>query len=151
MNTKQVRRFKMRYYSRLKKYKASNVEFDCETQTAWSYGWWNFYRDGVFNNTNYSPTTIKHQSKMHDVLRQEGLGITLMLNRTRLSLDNLQAAIRDELYLMNEEIRQVQIKLDGLKNKTGKRGQSYTKQIENMSKTKGFFEEDSRRYLREGY
>ena len=58
----------MKYYSRLNQYKASNVKFDCETQTAWSYDWWKFYGiingKKVFNNYSYSNSTSKHQSKV---------------------------------------------------------------------------------------
>lgn len=141
----------MKYYSRLKQYKASNVLFDCETQKAWSYRWWLFYTDGVFNATFYSASTVKHQLKMYDVLRQENLGVVLKLTRTKKSLTDLHGAIKDERDLMLDEIRLVRLKLEKLKNKLGPRAMSYRDQIEYLSSNLINFDNTSRRFLSNSY
>lgn len=62
----------MKYYKRLKVYKASNVTFNPETKEAFSYGWWKFVTkvNGlvVFNDHTYSISTRKHQSKVWNLL-----------------------------------------------------------------------------------
>jgi hypothetical protein len=66
----------MKYFKRLKVYKASRVELDPETLKSYSYGWWQVTRkigDKVFFNwTSYSNSTAKHQSKIRSVLRELG-------------------------------------------------------------------------------
>lgn len=73
----------MRYYPKLRKYKASNVEFNTVTQTATSYGWWLFVSriNGklVFNNYMYSNTTDRHQSKVRSLLRKLGISVDLTI------------------------------------------------------------------------
>lgn len=74
----------MKYYKRLKIYKASNVTFDRATMQAYSYNWWRFVAriDGkvVFNNHSYSPSTCKHQYKVRDLLSELGINIDVMVN-----------------------------------------------------------------------
>lgn len=74
----------MKYYKRLKLYKASNVTFDPATCRAYSYDWWRFVDrvDGkvVFNNHRYSNSTAKHQSKVHGLLRELGIKIDLYVD-----------------------------------------------------------------------
>ena len=62
----------MKYFTRLEKFKANNVEMDINTMRAYSYGWWRFTDiiggQLVFNTYRYSPTTGNHQSKIRGVL-----------------------------------------------------------------------------------
>lgn len=63
----------MKYFKRLKLYKANNVTFDPTTTEAYSYRWWCFVKviNGkvIFNNYYYSPSTCKHQNKVWHLLR----------------------------------------------------------------------------------
>lgn len=74
----------MKYYPRLKIYKASNVTFDPESMVADSYNWWNFVQkiNGyvVFNNYFYSRSTRKHQAKVRSVLNQLNINIDVEVN-----------------------------------------------------------------------
>ncbi len=69
----------MKYFNRLKLYKANNVVFNPETLEAHSYRWWRFVAkiDGLvlFNNYRYSNSTSKHQSKVRSVLSQLGIQV----------------------------------------------------------------------------
>lgn len=60
-------------------YYASNVMFDPIKLEAFSYSWWKFLGviEGklVFNNYNYSNTTIKHQYKTRELLREMGIKV----------------------------------------------------------------------------
>lgn len=71
----------MKLFKRDNIYKASNVTFNPESHTAYSYNWWAFVKriNGflVFNNVYYSNTTCKHQSKVRALLRDLGLEIDL--------------------------------------------------------------------------
>ena len=110
----------MKYYKRLKEYKASNVSLTVEPKLeAYSYGWWLFvvrYKGLViFNDTNYSNPTCKHQSKVRGVLDDLGIEIDIELNHTVKTLgqygpptmykgenspsdgDYVKAAIEDEI------------------------------------------------------
>ena len=73
----------MRYYKTLKKYKASNLSFDCRTTTALSYNWWEFVKviNGlvVFNDYRYSPTTQRHQSKISCLLDYLHIDVDLII------------------------------------------------------------------------
>ena len=103
----------MKYYKKLKEYKASNVSLTVEPKLeAYSYSWWLFlpkYKGLViFNNTNYSSSTCKHQSKVRDVLNELGIKIDIELNNTLNSFgefrehrtfdgDYVKAAIENEI------------------------------------------------------
>ncbi len=73
----------MKYFKRLKIYKASSVAFDAENVEASSYGWWKFVSkiNGfvVFNNYNYSPSTCKHQSKVRRLMADLGIKIDVVV------------------------------------------------------------------------
>lgn len=66
----------MKYYKRLRIWKASNVDFNPETEEAYSFGWWCFVkRIGgklVFNGYRYSNHTSRHQSKVFALLIKLG-------------------------------------------------------------------------------
>lgn len=69
----------MKYYKRLNVYKASNVEFNPETNTALSYDWYEVTKKIkgkiIFNRFNYSPTTIKHKYKIKYLLNSLNIKI----------------------------------------------------------------------------
>jgi hypothetical protein len=62
----------MTYQPRLNRYKAANVIYDCNTEIATSYDWWQFTRriGGflIFNDYNYSNSTRNHQNKVRRLL-----------------------------------------------------------------------------------
>jgi hypothetical protein len=68
----------MKYYKRLRKYKASNLEYCIDTKISYSYEWWQFTKllsDGktiLFNNYSYSSSTSRHQSKIASLFREAG-------------------------------------------------------------------------------
>jgi hypothetical protein len=86
----------MKYYSRLKLYKASNVYFNPETCQAYSYNWWRFVDrikgKVVFNGYTYSSSTSKHQSKVRSVLASKGIKIDFYIEAPR-GLQDLDAAL----------------------------------------------------------
>lgn len=100
----------MRYYKRLKKYKASNVEFDCKTETAYSYGWWQFVKrikgKLIFNNFRYSPSTCRHQLKISRLLGELGLKIDYVIGAPA-GLQNLVQAIRHHQILITNLLAQI--------------------------------------------
>jgi hypothetical protein len=73
----------MRYYPRLKLYKAMNVTFDPVTMDARSYKWWRFVKpigsNLVFNHYRYSVTTSIHQREVIQVLESLGVEYKSML------------------------------------------------------------------------
>lgn len=73
----------MKYFKRLKIYKASAVTFNPETLNAYSYEWWRFVAKVenkiVFNNYYYSPSTRKHQAKVRSLLHDLGIKIDITM------------------------------------------------------------------------
>lgn len=86
----------MKYFKKLKIYKASNVTFNPETFEAYSYGWWKFVSkiNGkiVFNSHFYSQSTSKHQHKVNSLLGFLGIKIDLYV-KTSKSLGNFEAGL----------------------------------------------------------
>jgi len=86
----------MKYFSKLKLYKASNVSFNPATCRAYSYDWWRFVDkiNGlvIFNDYNYSPSTNKHQWKIRSVLRDLGIKIDLEIEAPK-GLQSPESAI----------------------------------------------------------
>jgi hypothetical protein len=74
----------MKYFKRLKLYKANNGNciFNPETGDAHSYRWWRFLAivDGVvfFNDYRYSSMTTKHQWKVRHLLNELGIKIDVV-------------------------------------------------------------------------
>jgi hypothetical protein len=70
----------MKYYPRLKQYKASNVAYDIESEIATSYKWYVLAKrikgHMVVNTYNYSSTTIKHMYKIFKLFRELGIEYT---------------------------------------------------------------------------
>jgi len=114
----------MKYYTRLNRYKASNVEFDCNSLTAWSYGWWNFFRNinglNVFNNYFYSVSTRGHQAKIRRLLHELNIPIDVEINTVK-SLTVSDACL-DAFNSLLVKQNQIKARYDQLKNKTGIRG-----------------------------
>jgi hypothetical protein len=72
----------MKFYTKLKVYKAANVVFKPEKCQAYSYGWWRFVDkingEVIFNSYPYSNTTRRHQSKVKAILRSLNIEFTEM-------------------------------------------------------------------------
>tara|TARA_R100001244_G_C5114809_1_gene122028 strand:- start:159 stop:617 length:459 start_codon:yes stop_codon:yes gene_type:complete len=146
----------MKYYKRLKEYKASNVSLKIEPKLeAYSYAWWLFltkYKGLViFNNTNYSSSTNKHQRNVRHVLRDLNIKIDIELNHTFKSFDQfrehqpfdgdyVKAAIKNEIEnieLINKNIADLIKKPRTHKAKNQKRKQQIQQnknQIEKLKK-----------------
>lgn len=71
----------MRHFKKSNLYKASNVTFNPETNSAYSYDWWQFVAEIngkiVFNTYYYSPSTCGHQHKVRRLLNDLGIKIDL--------------------------------------------------------------------------
>lgn len=96
----------MRYLKTKRQYKASNFLFEVDGQKAWSYGWWLFSRKTdsgkiIFNNSTYSVSTNRHQSKGYNLLTKKP---NLILNYTTYSLENVIGALRSEIKGIEYEI-----------------------------------------------
>lgn len=107
----------MKHKVRANIYESSNVSFNCNTQEAYSYSWWCFFKDGIFNNCNYSPSTTKHQYKVKSLLRELNIDIKLELRLTTIGLHNgtnrgvehgIVNALHDELHLINVEVKNLE-------------------------------------------
>ena len=107
----------MKYFKRANEYKASNVLFNCSENKAYSYGWWCFYDNGLFNGVTYSSTTTKHQYKVRSLLKELDLPITLVLRFTSKGFQNgychnqehgIELALNDEIHLTNVAIKNLE-------------------------------------------
>jgi curved DNA-binding protein CbpA len=100
MNSTQelARLTKCRYLKTTNTIKSSNFSMNLTTLDAYSYDWWMFCTklNGkiIINQTMYSSSTLKHQSKVMQVLDYK---YDLKLNYTRKSLVNLDLAFSDEV------------------------------------------------------
>jgi len=101
----------MKYFTRLKIYKASNVSFNPQTMEALSYDWWRFVTTlngvSIFNNATYSVSTCAHQFKVRQLMRDLNLPVHITLHHTRKSLSAPISAILDEvkcLRAINEDL-----------------------------------------------
>lgn len=82
----------MKYYPRLKQYKASNLVFDESTKTAYSYKWYEIAKEYrgkmIVNNYYYSSTTNRHIRKLIDLFDSLGINyVTIEAPRGLQSLD----------------------------------------------------------------
>lgn len=77
-------RGEMTFKKRIGKYTASNVTFDPDFCTAYSYGWWRFVDQingkVIFNNYGYSTSTRRHQSKVRNLLSKLDIQIDFFIN-----------------------------------------------------------------------
>lgn len=81
----------LKYDKKSGTYKGSNVGFNPRTLEAYSYGWWNFTKvmNGclVFNYYRYSVSTVRHQSKVQELLRNLDIKVDYYVSLEE-SLDN---------------------------------------------------------------
>ena len=74
----------MKYFKRANLWKASNVTFSPEKIEATSYDWWVFVKviEGktVFNSYRYSNTTSRHQFKVRNLMREQGIEIDVTVS-----------------------------------------------------------------------
>ena len=150
----------MKYYTRLKEYKASNVSLTIEPKLeAYSYAWWLFvvrYKGLViFNNTNYSNSTNKHQSKVRNVLNDLNIKIDIELHHTFKSFgefkehrpsdgDFVKAAIEDEIEkieLINKNLADLIKKPRTQKRTNEKRAQQIKENKNQIKKLKKVLED----------
>lgn len=77
----------MKFIKKRNQYEASNVSFDPENISAVSYNWWEFVKviNGkvVFNDYNYSPSTLKHQSKVRRLLETLNIKVDVVIESTK--------------------------------------------------------------------
>ena len=150
----------MKYYKRLKEYKASNVSLKVEPKLeAYSYAWWLFvvrYKGLViFNNTSYSSSTSGHQYKVRRVLDDLNIEIDIELNNTRRSFgefhqhrpsdgDFVKAAIKDEIVrigLINKNLADLIQKPRTRKSTNEKRAQQIKENKNQIKKLKKVLED----------
>lgn len=91
----------MKYFKTLRKYKASNLEYDTDSGLAYSYGWYLLgqRKQGYYllNTYNYSPTTVGHYKKLRKVL--DALLLPVVELEAPNGLQDLDTAI---LYYINK-------------------------------------------------
>ncbi len=84
----------MKYYSRLKKYKCSNLEYDIQSEIAYSYEWYQIAKriNGtmVLNSYSYSPSTLRHFYKIRNLF--DSLNITYIMIEAPKGLQCLDSA-----------------------------------------------------------
>ncbi len=87
-------KYRIKYYSRLNVFKASNLVFDPENMTGYSYEWYKLAKsfNGVLvvNNYNYSASTCKHIIKIKTLFDQ--LGLTYETIEAPKGLQNLEVS-----------------------------------------------------------
>ena len=100
----------MKYFNKLDLYKASNVVFNPVLIQAHSYGWWCFVlkidNRVIFNDYNYSNTTLRHQSKVRLLMKQLGVDIDIVISCPG-GLGNLVSAItyyKHQIDCLNDQI-----------------------------------------------
>ncbi len=97
----------MKFIKKRNQFEASNVSFDPKNISAVSYNWWEFVKviNGkvVFNDYNYSPSTIKHQSKVRRLLETLNIKVDVVLESTK-SLHNEEWQ-DDTIRLLNGKIK----------------------------------------------
>jgi len=122
----------MKFYSRAGIYKASNVTFNPTTKDAYSYSWWRFVGvvEGVliFNDFNYSASTIKHQYKVRRLMESLGINpdLTLSLPRGIRHDQTLEELIVEgEEQLCNEFLHQEELKIRRAERRAEKRAAEF--------------------------
>lgn len=98
----------MRYLKTKNQSKASNFMFDHNTLQAWSYDWWCFsakYKNKlIFNNSYYSNTTNRHQSKAKGLL---AFDIDIELRYTTCNLTSVESALNYEVVATKFQIKKL--------------------------------------------
>jgi len=110
----------MKFSNKRQQFEGSNVSFNPSTMIAKSYGWWVFVAEingkVVFNNSRYSPSTGKHQSKVRAMMRQSH-SIDLVLQNTRESLATGDLALILEIKNTKELIGTLEAELTNTRRK----------------------------------
>lgn len=100
----------MKFSKKRNQFEASNVTFSPSELTAYSYRWWKFLgivNDVlIFNVTNYSPTTRKHQIKVMREMEKRGIEPQIVLKFTRKSLSF--AALENEIEGAKHAIKELE-------------------------------------------
>jgi hypothetical protein len=99
----------MKYYSRLKTYKASNLTFNPATGEGRSYAWYSISRkfEGVqvLNSYAYSPTTACHVSKLRRLFLSLNIEwVEIEAPRGLQDLDAAKALAKDSIQKLTVEI-----------------------------------------------
>lgn len=106
----------MKFFKRLKLYKAVNVTFNPETMDAYSYQWWRFVGvvEGklIFNDFRYSVTTARHQRKVRSLMKSLGIkpDITMPLPRGIRHDQTLAELIQESEEYLCEELLEAELK-----------------------------------------
>ena len=110
LNEKQAlaKKAQAKYIKRSDTIKSSNFDFNLSTCKAYSYDWWCFVTkvNGlvIFNQTTYSQTTCRHQSKALRILDYK---YDLKLNFTRKNLNGLESALNNEIENCKHAIKEL--------------------------------------------
>ena len=101
----------MKYSNKRQQFEGSNVSFNPNTMVAKSYNWWVFVAEingkVIFNNSRYSPSTGKHQTKVRKLVSN----IDLVLQNTRESLATGELALILEIKNTKELIGTLEAEL----------------------------------------
>ena len=104
----------MKFSAKRQQFEGSNVSFNPFTQVAKSYDWWVFLTNMngivVFNNSRYSNTTNRHQSKVKALMLRAAIVPSLTLHNTRESLTSGKA-LQSEIVNTNALIKQLESEL----------------------------------------
>jgi hypothetical protein len=110
----------MKFSNKRQQFEGSNVSFNPNTMIAKSYDWWVFVAEVngkvIFNNSRYSNTTNRHQSKVRAMMHQSH-SIDLVLHNTRESLAMGEAALVCEIKNTKELIGTLEAELLNPKRK----------------------------------
>lgn len=113
------RNVKVKHKKRKNSLESSNFEFYLDANEAFSYGWWKFstiYKGKlIFNDSNYSPSTNKHQGKAIKILSRLDIEPDIVLHNTRESLANIEEALLDE-------VNNIQLRINNIKMLINKKG-----------------------------
>ncbi len=127
----------MKYFKKLKLYKASNVVFNPESKVATSYNWWKFlgYVNGVlvFNDHKYSTTTMRHQRLVKAVLQDLGVKPDLVID-SRQSLS--EGALSDAIERLKLESEALMQEIDKPRSQKKKNAERFNQVMFNSAKIK---------------
>lgn len=123
----------MKFIKTQNTWKASNFSMNMTTMEAFSYKWWLFVcKDEkgriIFNNTTYSSSTNRHQSKAWKLLNYKA---DLILRYTKASLDSLENAYALEIESAMYHIKELNAQIEKKGSKKAKNEQRM-KQIETI-------------------
>lgn len=111
----------MKFSNKRQQFEGSNVSFNANTVVAKSYDRWTFLAKNelgkvIFNNSTYSMSTNRHQSKVKALMLKHGIIPDLTLYNTRESLTSGKA-LQSEVVNTNFRIKQLEIELSNPRRK----------------------------------